>query len=105
VKVFGPSLPEVSETALLPNATPPELLAAAQPSFAVISGIPQSLWFARVDVLNRLEKSGARVDRSDVDGAINFLSRPARRYPFTRRSPVLMSISAVSSSAAGSGRR
>jgi beta-lactamase superfamily II metal-dependent hydrolase len=25
-----------------------------------------------MDVLNRLEKSGARVDRSDVDGAITF---------------------------------
>ena len=72
MKVFGPSLPEVSEAALLPNATPPELLAAAQPSFAVISGIPQSFRFARMDVLNRLEKSGARVYRTDLDGAMTF---------------------------------
>jgi competence protein ComEC len=55
------------------NATTPELLAAAQPSFAVISvGFRNPFGLPRMDVLNRLEKSGARVYRTDVDGAITF---------------------------------
>jgi competence protein ComEC len=55
------------------NATTPELLAAAQPSFAVISvGFRNPFGLPRMDVLNRLEKSGARVYRTDVDGAMTF---------------------------------
>ena len=55
------------------NATTPELLAAAQPSFAVISvGYRNPFGLPRMDVLNRLEKSGARVYRTDVDGAVTF---------------------------------
>jgi competence protein ComEC len=55
------------------NATTPELLAAAQPSFAVISvGYRNPFGLPRMDVLERLEKSGARVYRTDVDGAMTF---------------------------------
>jgi competence protein ComEC len=55
------------------NATTPELLAAAQPSFAVISvGFRNPFGLPRMDVLNRLEKSGARVYRTDIDGAMTF---------------------------------
>jgi competence protein ComEC len=55
------------------NATTPELLAGAQPSFAVISvGFRNPFGLPRMDVLDRLEKSGARVDRTDVDGAMTF---------------------------------
>lgn len=55
------------------NATTPELLAAAQPSFAVISvGYRNPFGLPRMDVLDRLEKSGARVYRTDVDGAMTF---------------------------------
>jgi competence protein ComEC len=55
------------------NATTPELLAAARPSYAVISvGFRNSFGLPRMDVLTRLEKSGARVYRTDVDGAMTF---------------------------------
>jgi competence protein ComEC len=55
------------------NATTPELLAAAKPSFAVISvGFRNPFGLPRMDVLNRLEKSGARVYRTDLDGAMTF---------------------------------
>jgi competence protein ComEC len=55
------------------NATTPELLAVAQPSFAVISvGFRNPFGLPRMDVLERLEKSGARVYRTDVDGAMTF---------------------------------
>jgi competence protein ComEC len=55
------------------NATTPELLAAAQPTFAVISvGYRNPFGLPRMDVLQRLEKSGARVYRTDVDGAMTF---------------------------------
>jgi competence protein ComEC len=55
------------------NATTPELLAAAQPTFAVISvGFRNPFGLPRMDVLERLEKSGARVYRTDVDGAMTF---------------------------------
>jgi competence protein ComEC len=55
------------------NATTPELLAAAKPSFAVISvGFRNPFGLPRMDVLHRLEKSGARVYRTDLDGAVTF---------------------------------
>jgi competence protein ComEC len=55
------------------NATTPELLAAAKPNFAVISvGFRNPFGLPRMDVLNRLEKSGARVYRTDLDGAMTF---------------------------------
>jgi competence protein ComEC len=55
------------------NATTPELLAAAKPAFAVISvGFRNPFGLPRMDVLTRLEKSGARVYRTDVDGAVTF---------------------------------
>jgi competence protein ComEC len=55
------------------NATTPELLAVAQPTFAVISvGYRNPFGLPRMDVLERLEKSGARVYRTDVDGAMTF---------------------------------
>jgi competence protein ComEC len=55
------------------NATTPELLAAAKPTFAVISvGFRNPFGLPRMDVLTRLEKSGARVYRTDVDGAVTF---------------------------------
>ncbi len=56
------------------NATTPELLAAAQPRFAVISlGFRNSFGFPRREVLERLSGSGARVYRTDLDGAVTFL--------------------------------
>jgi competence protein ComEC len=56
------------------NATTPELLAAAQPRFAVISlGFRNSFGFPRREVLERLSASGARVYRTDLDGAVTFL--------------------------------
>jgi len=55
------------------NATTPELLAVAKPAFAVISvGFRNPFGLPRMDVLTRLEKSGARVYRTDVDGAVTF---------------------------------
>jgi competence protein ComEC len=55
------------------NATTPELLAVAKPRFAVISvGFRNPFKLPRMDVLARLEKSGARVYRTDVDGAVTF---------------------------------
>jgi competence protein ComEC len=55
------------------NATTPELLAVAQPSFAVISvGFRNPFGLPRMEVLDRLEKSGARVYRTDIDGAMTF---------------------------------
>jgi competence protein ComEC len=55
------------------NATTPELLAAAKPSFAVISvGFRNPFGLPRMDVLKRLEKSGSRVYRTDLDGAVTF---------------------------------
>lgn len=56
------------------NATTPELLAAAQPRFAVISlGFRNSFGFPRREVLERLSGAGARVYRTDLDGAVTFL--------------------------------
>ncbi|MGB6475983.1 MAG: ComEC/Rec2 family competence protein [Candidatus Sulfotelmatobacter sp.] len=55
------------------NATTPELLAVAKPSFAVISvGFRNPFDLPRMDVLERLQQSGARIYRTDVDGAMTF---------------------------------
>lgn len=55
------------------NASTPELLAAAGAQFAVISvGFHNSFGLPRLDVLQRLADSGARVYRTDLDGAVTF---------------------------------
>ena len=55
------------------NATTPELLAAAHPKFAVISdGFRNSFGMPRPEVLDRLARSGARVYRTDLEGAVTF---------------------------------
>jgi competence protein ComEC len=56
------------------NATTSELLDTAQPRFAVISvGFRNTFGFPRREVLQRLSGSGARVYRTDLDGAVTFL--------------------------------
>jgi competence protein ComEC len=56
------------------NATTLELLEAVRPSLAVISvGFRNSFGLPRRDVLQRLADSGARVYRTDLDGAVTFL--------------------------------
>jgi competence protein ComEC len=55
------------------NATTPELLDAVKPRFAVISVGSRNLFgLPRKEVLDRLANSGARVFRTDVDGAVTF---------------------------------
>ncbi len=55
------------------NATTPELVAAVKPQFAVISvGSGNSFGLPRTDVLGRLSDAGARVYRTDLDGAVTF---------------------------------
>jgi competence protein ComEC len=55
------------------NATTPELVAAVQPQFAIISvGSGNSFGLPRAEVLGRLENAGARVYRTDLDGAVTF---------------------------------
>jgi competence protein ComEC len=55
------------------NASTSELLAAAGAQFAVISvGYRNSFGLPRQEVLQRLADSGARVYRTDLDGAISF---------------------------------
>jgi competence protein ComEC len=55
------------------NATTPELLQAAQPEFAIISaGFRNTFGLPKLEILDRLAKSGARVYRTDVEGAITF---------------------------------
>jgi competence protein ComEC len=55
------------------NATTAELLDAARPCFAVISvGLRNSFGLPRMEVLQRLGQSGARVFRTDLDGAVTF---------------------------------
>jgi competence protein ComEC len=55
------------------NATTPELLASASPQFAVISvGSGNSFGLPRAEVLSRLADAGARVYRTDLDGAVTF---------------------------------
>ncbi len=55
------------------NATTPELLASAKPQFAIISvGAGNSFGLPRFEVLRRLADAGARVYRTDLDGAVTF---------------------------------
>jgi competence protein ComEC len=55
------------------NATTPELIASARPQFAIISvGSGNSFGLPRTEVLGRLAAAGARVYRTDLDGAVTF---------------------------------
>ena len=55
------------------NATTPELVASAKPEFAIISvGSGNSFGLPRTEVLGRLANAGARVYRTDLDGAVTF---------------------------------
>ena len=55
------------------NASTPELLSAAGAQFAVISvGYRNSFGLPRLEVLQRLADAGARVYRTDLDGAVTF---------------------------------
>lgn len=55
------------------NATTPELVASAKPQFAMISvGSGNSFGLPRTEVLGRLADAGARVYRTDLDGAVTF---------------------------------
>jgi competence protein ComEC len=55
------------------NATTPELVASAKPQFAVISvGSGNSFGLPRPETLARLAAAGARVYRTDLDGAVTF---------------------------------
>jgi competence protein ComEC len=55
------------------NATAPELVASVKPQFAMISvGSGNSFGLPRTDVLGRLAEAGARVYRTDLDGAVTF---------------------------------
>ena len=55
------------------NATTPELVASARPQFAVISvGSGNSFGLPRLETLSRLAEAGARVYRTDMDGAVTF---------------------------------
>ena len=56
------------------NATTPELLASAKPQFAIISvGEGNSFGLPRMETLARLSAAGARVYRTDLQGAVTFL--------------------------------
>ena len=55
------------------NATTPELVASAKTAFAIISvGSGNSFGLPRTEVLGRLAQAGARVYRTDIDGAVSF---------------------------------
>jgi competence protein ComEC len=55
------------------TSTTPEILQSVKPSFAVISvGFQNSFGIPKPDVLARLQNSGARVYRTDVNGAVTF---------------------------------
>ena len=55
------------------NATTPELVASARPQFAIISvGSGNSFGLPRNEILARLASAGARVYRTDFDGAVSF---------------------------------
>ena len=56
------------------HATTPELMATIKPQFAVISvGAGNSFGLPRMETLSRLSAAGARVYRTDLDGAVTFL--------------------------------
>jgi competence protein ComEC len=74
------------------NATTPELLAATHPGFAVISvGSLNSFGLPRYETLDRLARSGARVYRTDVHGAVTFYldGRTVTPVPAALRSQAL----------------
>jgi competence protein ComEC len=55
------------------NASTAELLASVKPQFAVISvGSGNTFGLPRTEVLGRLSEAGARVYRTDLDGAVTF---------------------------------
>jgi competence protein ComEC len=55
------------------TSTTPEILRSVRPSFAVISvGFQNSFGIPKPDVLARLQNSGVRVYRTDVNGAVTF---------------------------------
>jgi competence protein ComEC len=55
------------------NASTPELIAAAKPTFAVISvGSGNPFGLPRRETLERLADAGTRVYRTDLDGAVTF---------------------------------
>jgi competence protein ComEC len=55
------------------NASTPELLQSAKPDFAVISvGFRNSFGLPKFEILDRLSHSGAKVYRTDLEGAITF---------------------------------
>jgi len=55
------------------TSTTPELLQSVKPSFAVISvGYRTSFGLPKADVLARLQSSGVRVYRTDLNGAVTF---------------------------------
>jgi competence protein ComEC len=55
------------------NATTEELVASAHPQWAVISvGVGNSFHLPRIETLARLAEAGARVYRTDLDGAVTF---------------------------------
>ena len=55
------------------NATTPELVTSVRPAFAIISvGLGNSFGLPRSEILGRLANAGARVYRTDIDGAVTF---------------------------------
>ncbi len=55
------------------TSTTPEILRAVEPTFAVISvGFRTSFGLPKQSVLERLQAAGARVYRTDLDGAVTF---------------------------------
>jgi competence protein ComEC len=55
------------------NATSPELVASVLPQFAIVSvGSGNSFGLPRREILGRLADAGARVYRTDLDGAVTF---------------------------------
>ncbi len=55
------------------NATTPELVDSVKPDYAIISvGLKNSFGLPRPEVLGRLTQAGARVYRTDLDGAVTF---------------------------------
>jgi competence protein ComEC len=55
------------------TSTTPEILQSVKPSYAVISvGFRNSFGIPKPDVIERLQRSGARVYRTDINGAVTF---------------------------------
>jgi competence protein ComEC len=55
------------------TSTTPEILQAVHPAFAVISvGYRNTFGLPKAAVLDRLQASGIRVYRTDLDGAVTF---------------------------------